>query len=173
MTFNCKGYFKVEKSAFKGQYALSRIVSWFELVRDLFKQYVHRTICTFIKNLFKSTQIRRYASNHISIESKFFKNPWNKTQVRTYGKLIKTWKRQFGSNHIVPDTVFLRALTTQESYICSMKIDKIYLRGQYGSTYIVPGKTLAKVFETVDADLYIILVRTIRVKPYCPLIRMF
>ena len=82
-------------------------------------------------------------------------------------------KRHFGSNHIVPDTVFLRAFTTQESYVCSMKIDKIYLRGQYGSTHIVPGKTLAKLFEAIDGNLYIILVRTIRVKPYYPLIRMF
>ena len=57
--------------------------------------------------------------------------------------------------------------------MCSMKIDKIYLRGQYGATHIVPDKTLAKVFEAIDGNLYIILVRTIRVKPYYPLIRMF
>ena len=56
--------------------------------------------------------------------------------------------------------------------MCSMKIDKIYLRGQYGATHIVPDKTLAKVFEAIDGNLYIILVRTIRVKPYCPLTRM-
>ena len=80
--------------------------------------------------------------------------------------MIKTWKRQFGSNHIVPDTVFLRAFKTQESYVFSMKIDKIYLRGQYGSTHIVSDKTLAKVVEAIDGYLYIIFVRTIRVKPY-------
>ena len=85
--------------------------------------------------------------------------------MRTYKKLIKTWKRQFGSNHIVPDTVFLRAFKTQESYVCYMKIDKVYLRRQYGSTHIVPGKTLAKVFEAIDGNLCIILVRIIRVKP--------
>ena len=79
--------------------------------------------------------------------------------------MIKTWKRQFGSNHIVPDTVFLRAFTTQESYVCYMKIDKVYLRRKYGSTHIVPGKTLAKVFEAIDGNLCIILVRIIRVKP--------
>ena len=67
-------------------------------------------------------------------------------QVRTFlEKLLKTWKRQFGSTNIVPDTVFLRAFKTQESYVCSMKIDKIYLRGQYGSTHIVPDKTLAQI----------------------------
>ena len=52
-------------------------------------------------------------------------------------KIDKTWKGQFGSNHIVPDTVFLRAFKTQELYVRYMKIDKIYLRGQYGSTHIV------------------------------------
>ena len=41
VTFNCQGYFKAKKSAFKGQYGSSRIVSWFELARDFFKQYVH------------------------------------------------------------------------------------------------------------------------------------
>ena len=51
VTFNCQGYFKVGKSAFKGQYASSRIVSWFELVRDFFKQYVHQTIRDFVINL--------------------------------------------------------------------------------------------------------------------------
>ena len=51
VTFNCQGYFKVEKSAFKGKYGSSRIASWFELVRDFFKQYVHQSICTFVKNL--------------------------------------------------------------------------------------------------------------------------
>ena len=61
---------------------------------------------------------RRYASNNISIESKKFRNLWNKTQVRTFHeKLIKTWKRQFGSNHIVSDTVFLRAFKTEKSYV--------------------------------------------------------
>ena len=43
-----------------------------------------------------------------------------------------------------------------------MKIDKVYLRRQYGSTHIVPGKTLAKVFEAIDGNLCIILVRIIR-----------
>ena len=80
--------------------------------------------------------------------------------------MIKAWKRQFGSNHIVPDTVFLRAFKTQELYVRYMKIDKIYLRGQYGSTHIVSDKTLAKVVEAIDGYLYIIFVRTIRVKPY-------
>ena len=87
--------------------------------------------------------------------------------------MIKTWKRQFGSNHIVPGTVFLRAFKTQESYVFSMKIDKIYLRGQYGSTHIVPDKILVKVIEAIDGNLYIIFVRTIKVKPYSALIRMF
>ena len=54
-----------------------------------------------------------------------------------------------------------------------MEIDKIYLRGQYGSTHIIPDKTLAKVFEAIDGNWYIIYVRTIRVKPYCSLNRMF
>ena len=54
-----------------------------------------------------------------------------------------------------------------------MEIDKIYLRGHHGSTHIVPVKTLAKVFEAIDGNLYVILVNTIRVKPCCPLIRMF
>ena len=94
-------------------------------------------------------------------------------EIKRKRKIDKTWKRQFGSNHIVPDTVFLRAFTIQESYVRSIKIDKIYLRGKYGSTHIFPGKTLAKVFEAIDGNLYIILVRTIRVKPYYPLIRMF
>ena len=94
-------------------------------------------------------------------------------QVQTYEKLIKTWKRQFGSYHIVPDAIFLRAFTTQELYVSSMEIDKIYLKGQYGLTHFVLGKTLAKVFEAIDGKMYIILVKTIRVKPYCPLIRMF
>ena len=39
--------------------------------------------------------------------------------------------------------------------------------------YIVPGKTLAKVFEAIDGNLYMILVRIIRVKPYCPLMRRY
>ena len=51
VTSNCQGYFKVEKSAFKEQYASSRIVSWFQLVINFFKQYVHQTICAFVKNL--------------------------------------------------------------------------------------------------------------------------
>ena len=50
--------------------------------------------------------------------------------------MIKTWKGQFGSNHIVCDTVFLRAFKMQELYVCYMKIDKIYLRGQYWSIHI-------------------------------------
>ena len=83
--------------------------------------------------------------------------------------MIKTWKRQFGSNHIVPDTVFLRTFKTQESYVFSMNIDKTYLRGQYGSTHIAPDKTLPKVIEAIDGNLYIIFVRTITVKQYCPL----
>ena len=62
---------------------------------------------------------RRYASNYISIESKIFKNLWNKTQVRPFHeKLIKTWKRKFWSNHVAPDVVFLRAFKTQESGEC-------------------------------------------------------
>ena len=48
-----------------------------------------------------------------------------------------------------------------------MKIDKIYLRGQYWSTHIVLDKALAKVIEVIDGNLYIIFLRTIRVKPYC------
>ena len=87
--------------------------------------------------------------------------------------MIKTWKRQFGSSHIDPDAVFLRAFKTQESYVFSMKIDKIYLRGQHGSTHIVPDKILVKVIEAIDGNLYIIFVRTIKVKPYSALIRMF
>ena len=51
-------------------------------------------------------------------------------------KQIKTWKGQFGSNHIVRDTIFLRAFKAKELYVRSMKIDKIYLRGQYGSKYV-------------------------------------
>ena len=48
-------------------------------------------------------------------------------QVRTFHeKLIKTWKRQFGLNNIVPDTVFLIVLKTQKSYVCSMKTYKMY-----------------------------------------------
>ena len=78
-----------------------------------------------------------YASSHISIDSKFFKNLWNKMHVWTFHeKLIKTWKGQFGSNHIVCDTVFLRAFKMQELYVRYMKIDKIYLRGQYWSIHI-------------------------------------
>ena len=46
-----------------------------------------------------------------------------------------------------------------------MKIDKIYLREQYGSTHIVPDKTLAKVIEAIVGNLYIIFVRAIRIKP--------
>ena len=66
-------------------------------------------------------------------------------QVRTFHeKLIKTRKRQFGSNNIVSDTVFLRAFKTQESYASSMKIDKINHRGQYGSKHIVPDKNFSK-----------------------------
>ena len=40
-----------------------------------------------------------------------------------------------------------------------MKIHKIHLKERYGSTHIVPDKTLAKVFEAIDGNLYIILVR--------------
>ena len=51
----------------------------------------------------------------------------------------------------------------QELHVLSMKIEKIYLKGQwYGSTHIVPDKTLAKVFEAIDGNLYIILVRIIK-----------
>ena len=132
-------YFKVEKKCFQRTICFkSYIVSWFELVRDFFKQYVYTSNHTcFCYKFIKFILIRRDASNHIRIESKFFKNLWYKTQVRTYKKLIKTWKKQFGSSHIVPD------------------------------------KTLATIFEAIDGNLYIILVRTARVKPYCPLIRMF
>ena len=52
---------------------------------------------------------RRFASNHASIDSKKILNLWNKTQVRTFDeKLKRTLKRQYGLNHIVLDTVFLR-----------------------------------------------------------------
>ena len=50
----------------------------------------------------------------------------------------------------------------QESHTFYMKIDEIYLKGWYGSTHIVPDKTLAKVFEAIDGNLYIILVRIIK-----------
>ena len=50
----------------------------------------------------------------------------------------------------------------QESHALSMKIDKICLKWWYGSTHIVPDKTLAKVFEAIDGNLYIILVRIIK-----------
>ena len=50
----------------------------------------------------------------------------------------------------------------QELHVLSMKTDKIYLKGRYGSTHIVPDKTLAKVFEAIDGNLYIILVRIIK-----------
>ena len=60
----------------------------------------------------------------------------------------------------------------QETYVISMKIDKIYLKGQYGSAHIVPDKIVAKVLEVIDGNLYIMLLRIIRVKPYCHLIRM-
>ena len=84
-------------------------------------------------------------------------------QVQTFHeKLIKTWKRPFWLNNIVPDAVFLIAFKMQESYICSMKIYKIYHNMGH------PDKTLAEVFEANDGNLYIILVRTIRVNPYCP-----
>ena len=78
---------------------------------------------------------------------KIFLNLWNKIQVFTFDeKLTRTLKRQYGSNHIVPDTVFLRIFWTQELYVLSVKTDKIYLKGQYGTTQIAPDKTLAKVF---------------------------
>ena len=51
-------------------------------------------------------------------------------------KCIKIWEGKFGSNHIDRDTVFLRAFKAQELYVRSMKIDKIYVRGQYGSHYV-------------------------------------
>ena len=53
----------------------------------------------------------------------------------------------------------------QESHTFYMKIDEIYLKGWYGSTHIVPDKTLAKVFEAIDGNLYIILVRIIKGQP--------
>ena len=58
----------------------------------------------------------------------------------------------------------------KESYVPSMKIDK---REQYGSKHIVPDRNLAKVFKAIDGNLYIILVKTIKVKSSCPLIRCF
>ena len=70
--------------------------------------------------------------------------------------------------HVVPDTVFLIAFKTQKSYVFSMKIDKIYLRGQYGSTYIVPDEILVKVIEAIDENLYIIFVRRIRASRILP-----
>ena len=127
----------------------------------------------FCYKFIKFIVIRHYASNHISIESKIFKNLCNKTEVWAYEKLIIIWKRQFDSNHIVPDTVFPRAFTTQDLYFRSIKIDNIYFGGQYVSTHIVPDKTLVTVFEVIDGNLYIIFERTIRVKPYRPLIRKF
>ena len=53
-----------------------------------------------------------------------------------------------------------------------MKIVQIYLKGEYGSTHIVSDKTLKKVFEVIDENVYLILVRMIMVKAYCPLIRI-
>ena len=34
-----------------------------------------------------------------------------------------------------------------------MKTDKIYLKGRYGTTHIVPDKTLAKVFDVVSMKI--------------------
>ena len=51
-----------------------------------------------------------------------------------------------------------------------MKIDKIYRKGQCESTHIVPDKTLAKLFEVIEGNLYVILLRIVRIKLYCPLI---
>ena len=48
VTFNCQNQGTI---CFEEQYASSRNVSWFELVRDLFKKYVHQTICAFVKNI--------------------------------------------------------------------------------------------------------------------------
>ena len=75
-------------------------------------------------------------------------------------------KDRYGTTHIVPDK------TLAKLFVRSMKVDKIYLKGLYGSTHIVPNKTLTKVFEVIDGNLLIILLRIIRIKPYCPLIAM-
>ena len=73
-------------------------------------------------------------------------------------------KGQYGSTHILPDK------TLAKVFVLSMKIDKIYLKGLYRSTHIVSNKTLAKVSEVNDGNLHIVLVRIIRVKPYCHVI---
>ena len=75
-------------------------------------------------------------------------------------------KGRYGTNHIVPDK------TLAKVFLCSVKIDNIYLKGLYGSTHIVPNQFLAKVFEIIDGNLYVILLRIIRIKLYCRLIRM-
>ena len=73
-------------------------------------------------------------------------------------------KGRYGTTHIVPNKTLAKVFGR------SMKIDKIYVKGLYGSTHIVPNKTLAKVFEVIDGNLYVILLKIIRIKPYCPLI---
>ena len=75
-------------------------------------------------------------------------------------------KGRYGTNHIVPDK------TLAKVFVHSMKIDKTYLKGLYGFTHIVSNKTFAKVFEIIDGNLYVILLRIIRIQPYCPLITM-
>ena len=72
------------------------------------KKGVHETICVFDKNWSiyskKTFYIKPYQHWF-----KIFLSLWKKMQVQTFDeKLIWTLKEQYGSNHNVFDTVFLR-----------------------------------------------------------------
>ena len=99
LTFNCQGYFKVEKSAFKGQYAVSRILSWYELARFF------QTICTsnqmcFCYTFINFILIRRYASNNISIESIFFMKQYMGHTVLFLNEVYQINLKKQGKNKI-------------------------------------------------------------------------
>ena len=80
---------------------------------------------------------KQYCSNLIVSRSEFTGNvcKYNANQT-IFDKDWLDWSKW--TIRVNPDAVFLRAFKTQESYDCSMKIDKVYLKGQYGSNCIVP-----------------------------------
>ena len=61
----CQWYFKVQKSAFKGQYGSSRIVSWFELVEILSNNMYIKAYVLLMK-IDQFILRRRFASNRFT-----------------------------------------------------------------------------------------------------------
>ena len=114
---------------------------------------------------------KQYCSNLIVSRSESIENvcKYNANQT-IFDKDWLDWSKW--TIWVNPDAVFLRAFKTQESYDCSMKIDKVYLKGQYGSNCIVRRYKFIKNIPRSQKKAFYgtlsrILERTILFRSYC------